>query len=47
MEWAVGDVIVEWYETELPADASQFTVQLTRGTSVWQSAGITLSGEPR
>ena len=47
MEWAAGDVIVEWYETELPAAASQFTIQLTRGADVWQSAGVTFSGEPQ
>ena len=40
MEWAAGDVIVEWYDTDLPAAASQFTIQLTRGTDAWQSAGI-------
>ncbi|HEX7587965.1 MAG TPA: glycosyltransferase family 39 protein [Anaerolineae bacterium] len=47
MEWAAGDMIVEWYETELPAATSQFTIQLTRGADVWQSAGVTFSGEPQ
>jgi hypothetical protein len=47
MEWAAGDLIVEWYEADLPAAASQITIQLTRGPDVWQSAGIKPSGEPQ
>ncbi len=38
MEWASGDTIVEWYAFDtLPDNATQFTVQLTRGVASWQS----------
>jgi hypothetical protein len=47
MEWAAGDVIVEWFDTELPAAATQFSVQMTRGTDVWKSASINSSMEPQ
>jgi hypothetical protein len=42
MEWAVGDKFVEWYAIDIPASASQFTVQLTRGDAQWESSSISL-----
>jgi 4-amino-4-deoxy-L-arabinose transferase-like glycosyltransferase len=37
LEWAIGDTIVEWYAQEIPDHATQFSITMTRGTSVWQS----------
>jgi hypothetical protein len=42
MEWAMGDLVVEWYEMDVPAGVSQFSVQLTRGTAVWTSPVLNL-----
>ncbi len=41
MDWALGDTIAEWYEMDVPASASQFSVQLTR-SAVWESARLPL-----
>lgn len=37
LEWAIGDVIVEWYAREIPAHATQFSIEMRRGAAVWQS----------
>jgi len=37
LEWAIGDTIVEWSAQEIPDYATQFSITMTRGTSVWQS----------
>jgi hypothetical protein len=42
MEWAVGDVVADWYELDAPEGAAQFSVQLTRGAAVWESARLPL-----
>jgi len=42
LEWAIGDVIVEWYAREIPAHATQFSIEMTRGTFVWQSPLVPL-----
>jgi len=42
MEWAEGDVVAEWYELDTPEGAAQFSVQLTRGAAVWESARLPL-----
>jgi hypothetical protein len=42
MEWALGDTFVEWYALEIPENAAQFSIQLSRGASVWQSPVLPL-----
>jgi 4-amino-4-deoxy-L-arabinose transferase-like glycosyltransferase len=43
LEWAVGDTLVEWYEFEnLPADLSQFRIELVRGASKWGSPVLSM-----
>ncbi len=42
LEWNIGDVIVEWYAPEMPDNAAQFSIQLTRGDAVWKSLNIPL-----
>ncbi len=42
LEWTIGDLIVEWYAREIPAHATQFSIEMTRGTSVWQSPLVLL-----
>ncbi|MBI3912922.1 MAG: phospholipid carrier-dependent glycosyltransferase [Chloroflexi bacterium] len=40
MDWHIGDVIVDWFEIELPANAARFSAQLERGAEKWESAPI-------
>jgi hypothetical protein len=42
LEWTIGDVIVEWYAREIPAHATQFSIEMTRGASVWRSPLVPL-----
>jgi 4-amino-4-deoxy-L-arabinose transferase-like glycosyltransferase len=42
LEWASGDSIVEWYARDIPETATQFTIQLVRGSSRWESPPISL-----
>ncbi len=42
LEWVVGDSIVEWYARAIPEAATQFTIQLVRGNSHWESPAILL-----
>ncbi|MBI5303604.1 MAG: glycosyltransferase family 39 protein [Chloroflexi bacterium] len=37
LEWQIGDVIAEWYEFESLDNATQFSLEMTRGKSKWQS----------
>ncbi len=37
LDWAIGDIVAEWYEFDMPDNAAQFSVQLTRGAATWQS----------
>ncbi len=41
MEWAMGDVIADWYDADTWG-ASQFSVRLTRGVAEWQSPALAL-----
>jgi len=42
LEWSVGETIVEWYEFDSIDNATQFTVDLTRGNINWKSSVINL-----
>jgi 4-amino-4-deoxy-L-arabinose transferase-like glycosyltransferase len=42
LEWAIGDTIVEWSAQEIPDHTTQFSITMTRGTSVWQSPLVPL-----
>ena len=43
LEWNLGDQFVEWYEIEnMPAVATQFRVELTRGKQTWTSPILSL-----
>lgn len=37
LEWSIGDTIVEWYTFDLPASATQFLIEYTRGGMLWRS----------
>jgi hypothetical protein len=37
LEWAIGDVFVEWHALDVPAHATQFSIETTRGAAVSQS----------
>lgn len=41
-EWGYGETIIDWYEMDLPPNATQFSVRLSRGTSLWQSPVLSL-----
>jgi len=40
LEWAIGDTIVEWYAREIPVHVTQFSIEMTRGASVWRSPRV-------
>jgi 4-amino-4-deoxy-L-arabinose transferase-like glycosyltransferase len=42
LEWALDDVVVEWYARDVPDMVTQFTIQLVRGNSRWESPSISL-----
>jgi 4-amino-4-deoxy-L-arabinose transferase-like glycosyltransferase len=42
LEWAIGDVIVEWYAREIPVHATHFSIEMTRGASMWRSPLVPL-----
>jgi hypothetical protein len=37
LEWAIGDVFVEWHALDAPAHAAQFSLEMTRGAAKWES----------
>lgn len=41
-EWGLGESVVEWYEFDSTDNATQFTVELTRGDMNWKSQAIPL-----
>ncbi len=42
LEWAIDDRVIEWYARDIPDTVTQFTIQLVRGSSRWQSPRIAL-----
>jgi len=42
LEWSVGDTIAEWYEFDSLENATQFSIQLKRGSSIWQAPFLSL-----
>lgn len=42
LEWGLGETVVEWYEFDSLDDATQFTVDLTRGSLGWKIPAISL-----
>lgn len=42
LEWNIGDVLVEWYARDVPANATQFSIEFKRGDAKWQSPMLTM-----
>lgn len=42
LEWQLGDTVIEWYAFDVPANANQISIQMTRGNAKWESPELSL-----